>query len=958
MTERLDLFKEITAKKIPETDVSVLDDTVKHSIFLGDWLIKNTDKIQRILSYINLERGRDIIVNDIMSADALNMSEEEFLKHLRTHKMIEYTVIAASDLTLKKSVKDITEHISSFASAVLEAAFRYGMHVLKQKYGTPTDDEDNEVNMCVIGLGKLGGLELNFSSDVDIIYVYGTEKGRTKVEDGQKSIDNHVFFAKLAELITAYIGKRTEDGIVYRVDLRLRPDGDRGAIIMPIRSYEVYYESYGQSWERMMLLKARTVSGSEETGRAFIKAVKPFVFRKTLDYKLVDDLRSVKNKIDKRVELKGKNLKNVKLGYGGIREIEFIVQTYQILNYPKFNEVFHIRTLKGLDILSNLNMLSKEQTDRLTECYCFLRRLEHMAQIEEERQTHLVPEDSDTFDLYLERAGFANKDEFEKAYKEVTDYVNSQFNNLFKDDEKRADTTLLIFDEELSDEEASDVLKQMHCKTPMESTLILRRIVNGKSKNPRTPDVKKILISMLSQVVKKVVETRKPLEVLDKFERLLTKSSSVYLLHDIFSEMPDSVDKLAKIFTMSSYLSGLILSNTNMLEYLYDPKKMSFTTNDIYDEYNDIIKNINNDLEMELEKLRIKHNKMIFNVGNAYLNKKMNIINTMHSLTKLARGVTNLAFDKMYSQLSAQYGKPTTKDGKECEYIVVGMGKLGSNEMSFGSDLDLIFLFEENGVTDGAKSITNHEFFGKLVQKAISYLGSYTSNGFLYKIDMRLRPSGASGPLVTSITAFKDYQSKHAMFWEKQALLRSTVINKESTLTDEFFRIKHQCLFESCPVQGKDDAEYIFDMRMRIEKEKGSPPQKNDIKAGYGGIIDIEFAVQFLQLAHSCEHKELRTTNTHTALHRLRKMKILSSRDFNIMHKGYLFYRNLENLIRVYENSPTSILPSDESIRDKLASHFNFGGDPGETLFNEYQAERRSVRGAFNRIFDRYIKGE
>jgi glutamate-ammonia-ligase adenylyltransferase len=354
---------------------------------------------------------------------------------------------------------------------------------------------------------------------------------------------------------------------------------------------------------------------------------------------------------------------------------------------------------------------------------------------------------------------------------------------------------------------------------------------------------------------------------------------------------------------------------------------------------------------MELEASRMRHMAYIFNIGYAYLNKNINVIDMMRCLTELAKGTVDYAFRTVYEELVTKYGTPLRKDGEPCKYLLIGMGKVGSIEMSFGSDIDMVVVYEERGATSGEKSITNLEFYSKLVQRATSFLSTYTRNGILYRTDMRLRPSGASGTLVVTMKGFEEYQQKSAMTWEKQALLRSSVINDYSPLVADFKRIKANALFV-CQLNNTGVQE-VYDMRLRIEKEKGQPYEKNNIKAGYGGLLDIEFIAQMLQLKYGCEHESFRYPNTHDAIHAFKKQGLIKDRDFNSLHKGYLFFRHLENLVRIYENSDSSILPKNEELREKIASFYGFKKDGAAALMDEYQNIRRSVRAAFNRIFER-----
>lgn len=398
---------------------------------------------------------------------------------------------------------------------------------------------------------------------------------------------------------------------------------------------------------------------------------------------------------------------------------------------------------------------------------------------------------------------------------------------------------------------------------------------------------------------------------------------------------------------MSQYLSDTIIKNNNVLDYLYDPKPYKYDSNEIYSAMKKMADNAH-DEEYEYEILRKYHQELLFNLGSGYLNKEINVIELNRSLTNLAKGTVQLAFMREYDRLTLRYGTPVTEN-KKCDFVVLCMGKLGSSEMSFGSDLDLIVLYEGVGYTSGGTVITNQEFYSKLIQRVISYLGTQTVFGYLYKIDMRLRPSGSSGTLVTTLSSFEEYQKDSAMLWEKQALLRSDILNTDSSLKEEFLRIKTDALFSR--VISKSEIQEIYQMRLKIEKEKGSPITSNNIKAGYGGLIDIEFAVQMLQLFHGNFYPELRGTNTHDLLHHIKEMEILKNRDFYALHGNYLFFRNLENLIRIYKNTSSSKLPADSETLEKLSLFFGYKKNGAESLINEYISSRKVVRAAFNRIF-------
>lgn len=946
MTDKFNKVMSVT----DHPDKKDLEKVFRHSLFIAGWLEKNPEYAAKALDLAKLERNVDSILDDILTPDFHELDENALLKHLRMIKMTEYTAIALKDLVYGADVKDITAHISSFASASLEAAYKYAYFNLSRELGRPQDESGARIGMTVIGLGKLGGWELNFSSDIDIMYVYDTEMGRTDDSGEKPSVENHVFFTRLAEKITGYIGTRTEDGIVFRVDLRLRPDGDRGAIVLPVRSCEIYYESYGQGWERMMLLKARPVAGDKRTGADFLRAVRPFVFRRSLDYKLLDELKNIKQKIDRREEKRGN--RNVKLGYGGIREIEFVVQAFQILYYPKHPEIYHPSTLEGIDLLVRFGQLEAETAERLKKEYRFLRRLEHMAQIEDEKQTHVIPEDSSSYPLYLERCGFESEDEFNRKYEKTTNFVHQVFSGIFRDHEN-TDASSLIFDKELEQEEVARIIQDKGIKDSVKCSSIIKEILQGRKNFIRTPEEIRIIEMVLTRVLEHLPERTDPAGTLLNFEKLLSHPTTVYLLQDIITGAPAILDKLENIFSFSRYMSDQIISDRTLLDYVYDPKNPDFKSGSIRLDYHERTRKYKGDTEYIMEIVRQRHKAYIFNVGYAFLNGTLNVIHTMKALTELAKGTIQFAVDNAYEQVTERYGRPLTDDGRICDFLVVGMGKLGSYEMSFGSDLDIIFLYEQNGRTDGKNQITNMELFTKVLQRAISFLSSYTTNGILYKIDTRLRPSGSSGTLVTSLPAFREYQLKEAMVWEKQALARSSVVNTDSSLNTVFDEIKMECLFSS-PL-SKEGLKDIKEMRARIETEKGSPPEKNDIKAGYGGMLDIEFTVQMLQLLTGYEDENVRNPNTHDVMVHLKNKGFIKDRDYYALHDSYHFYRTLENVLRVYENTSTSRLPSNEEILAKAGMFFCFEKNPAECLSEKYAWVRKSVRAAYNRVFERYM---
>ena len=927
----------------PENYTLILKDVLNHAHFINRWINKNPSSISTIIKKLNTYRDRYKIFSDIFNKGILHLDEKSFLKHLRYCKMIEYTLIAYEELTLKKDIIYTSAHLSSLADSMLNLAYIYTYRKLISEYGTPIANNKN-IRFVIIALGKLGGFELNFSSDIDIVFVYETDEGCCIKNSIKSSMDIAKFYTRLGEKIQFYLSEKTEDGFVFRVDLRLRPDGNRGPIALPLGSYENYYEIYGQTWERLMLLKARPSAGNLSLGFKFLDTVKPFIFRKSLDYRVIEDLKDIKAKIDRKSTLEGLSNKDLKLGKGGIREIEFIVQTLQILNYPKNTHIYNRNTIISLKKIKEHKILDEEDCATLINSYLQLRKWEHLVQISEELQTHVIPESEDYLNSFILRAGYENISDFYKDYKRISESVNNIFKKILL-----IDTTdkKFFIDEEFTLKDYIALIKNFNISNPEECAKILLLIIEGDRKRPRKGNEKKLLEKIISYILDHLRDVINPHEVLNYFEIIFKNPYMIYIVHDIFIENQEIIKKLIYIFSINDYVSNLII-NTYSIDYIYAPKNPHYEKYDIYLLLQNLISK-NYDVEYVYELLRKKHKELIFNVYYAFLTKTIDAISLMHSLTALAEGFLLYAFDKLYTQLIKEFGHPITESNKICDFLIIGMGKLGSLELNIGSDLDLIFLYESQGQTNGPTIISNQEFFSKLTQRVISFLATTTIGGYLYKIDMRLRPSGASGTLVTTFESFKNYHKKGAMLWEKQALLKGRVINNQVLSSVNFYKIKKDILFSKD--LNKYEISEIYDMRLRIEQEKAPNNSLNDIKYGYGGTIDIEFIVQLLQLHFGWKYVPLQDVNTYNIINCSWELKILNGRDYNVLNNNYIYYKILENLVRGYNNQSSTKLPKDNITLTKIGTFLNYKGDLPSKVISEYHSVRNSTRACFNRIF-------
>ncbi|MDR2884528.1 MAG: DUF294 nucleotidyltransferase-like domain-containing protein [Deferribacteraceae bacterium] len=852
----------------------------KHAPFLKSWLEAHNE------------------LTDIVPTDDI-----AFMKYLRDYKRSEYVQIVRRELALEP-IEEITAYITAVAHTTLKLSLAHALKRTAQRYNL----SDYPEAIAIVGLGKLGGGELNFSSDIDIIAVYsGTPDTQLT-----PNLTTHEFYCEVTKRVCELIATITADGLVFRVDMRLRPDGDQGSLALSADAYAFYYESYGETWERMMLLKAGYAAGDIEVYNQFISYIKPFVFRRTLDQSAVDSMFTILKKAQLRARTHYKGAKNVKLGEGGLREIEFFVQILQILNYPKY-KVSHAGTLDSLKFLAESDIIAAPEAEFLEGAYRFYRNLEHKAQMEWEAQTYTVPETSPTYNLFLERCGYTDE-ELQRLYTHYSQGVSAIFEGLAGKEPLPIEE--IIFSDLFDDTEMENTLRQMGATEPDKCTRILYHTLYSKTSLTRGANDIKMLKVILGQVIEKSIKLPELSKILSCYQRLLNSRGTLSML---YSKLSGTLDNLSHIFATSNYLTEIILSNSKVLDQIY-----SSSTFD-EEEFNRRIETIpTDDPEEEFNSIRILHKDALFRIGYPFLNRAMDLPSIMSALTTIARTTTSVAFRRVFERLAEKYDNPPA------DYVVVAMGKLGSGEMSFASDLDLVVLYQSG----------SSELYHRLVQRTNLYLSTITSAGYLYQMDMNLRPSGSGGALVTTLDSFEQYQHSTAMIWEKQALLKAKAICGDPILIERFEKIRLDVLNS---VDRSTLTKEIYSMMKRVDREKGT--NVRDIKFSPGGFTDIEFAVQML-----CLRNQISERNCYNALQILRERGLITSRNYDVFERSYIFYRTLENILRVYENRATTKLPTDPALLAHAAAALGYS--TADQLMAEYNSQRRVTRAAFERVFN------
>ncbi|MSN26958.1 MAG: bifunctional [glutamate--ammonia ligase]-adenylyl-L-tyrosine phosphorylase/[glutamate--ammonia-ligase] adenylyltransferase [Geobacter sp.] len=979
----LNAFERLTGVISPDDMVVLAGRKKRLAQFLmlcgsSPFLVNLIYKTPETLRMLFLDNGIDTARNfaSMLSAvESLVDNDTDYAslqKQLRLFKRAEILRIAARDLNGLAVMEEVTDELSSLAAASLQMAYLVSRRCLVKEYGCPllsTPDGLREAEMTVIGMGKLGGRELNFSSDIDIIYFYESDKGETSgVENGSGSrkgvVSLHTFFNKLGELISKALSQVTEDGFVFRVDVGLRPEGKSGDMAVSLRSAEVYYESWGQSWERTAMLKARPVAGSLELGEQLLKMLQPFVYRKYLDYNLIEDMKNMKQKIDVSLARSMEGEINLKLGRGGIREIEFFIQALQLVYAGKNPNLRERNSLKALKTLLEARLINENDYNKLRDAYRFLRSTEHRIQVVQERQTHNLPGKPDEMLALARRCGYLRAgglERFNQVLENHRSNVSIIYGTLFhsRDEKLQQDLnpeTLLFLDQRADSDLVKDMLAERRFENvdrAYENLALLRR---GPAKGNLTERSRRNLEKITPLLLQKVFDSPDPDMALVNLERFLSEIATRPSYYALLAENRETSKLLVSLFGMSEFLSKILISHPELLDsmasstYTSTPKTIEVMTAEL-----DILLEQSDYFEDRLDVLRRFRNEEFLRIGLNDIHGKLLQGEVTSQLSLLGETCLAAAYRLAVSELK-RFGNPVYQfegHAVKASLAIIGMGKLGGGDLNYHSDLDIIFVYDHKGYTDGEKQISNHEYFAKLAQKIISVLTMQTREGYVYKIDTRLRPSGNAGPLVTSLESFLEYHRKEAQIWERQALTKARVVLGDQTLAGQLNDVIRHTIY-GATIDDDGRAE-IHRLRMRMENELAKEKEGSyNIKTGRGGMVDVEFTIQYLQLRYGCSYPELRSTNTIVALKEIRSLKLLPDGDAETLLSGYKFLRKMENRLRIIHDYSVNDLAGPQNYMNKLARRLGYDPklkNPGTVLIDDYEETTGKIRDVYERVF-------
>lgn len=838
---------------------------------------------------------RDMLVHGFAAAD-----DKEAFGFIRRFRNRELARIAWRDIVCGADVMDITCELSALADASIVSGVDWAARQLEERFGQPCNDDGTAISINVIGMGKLGGQELNFSSDIDLIFTYPTS-GSTR--GGRREISNQEFFDKLGQRLIALLNDKTADGFVFRVDMRLRPFGDSGPLTSNFDALEHYYQLHGRDWERYAMIKARIITGAIHEQAKLQAMLKPFVYRRYLDYGALAAVREMKALID--AEVARRDLEdNVKLGSGGIREIEFIGQTFQLIRGGREPSLQKREILPVLDACAALNLIDRADAHALIDAYRFLRRTEHRLQQVGDQQTHQLPHENVEQQRLAFGMGYGSYAAFAAALAEHRDNVRRCFRELLGPDEPatlEGEGGLSIAAALWKNQETdTSTLTVLGFDDPIASADVIERL-----KDPRfLAQLSREALERLNRVMPRLIEaTAERSHKATTFARLAElivaiARRSVYL--SLLADHPAALGRLIDLYDRSPWIARQITQHPLLLDELLDPRVLFAPPgrDKLVDQLGAMLAaHAPDDIERMMDALRDFKNQQVLRVAASDMMDQFPVAEVSNQLSFIAAALLHHALATAERVMQEKHGEPhCIVDGvsKKVAFAIIAYGKLGGLELGYGSDLDLVFLHNGRGegqVTDGMRPIDNSVYFTRLTQRIIHYLSTRTAAGRAYEVDTRLRPSGESGLLVSSISAFAEYQKSSAWTWEHQALIRARPVAGAPSVMAAFTQTRFETLSEL-----RDDKKLRDDItemreRMRAELDR-SDAVSFDLKQGVGGITDIEFMVQYAVLRWAHDHHELLAfTDNLRLLEALTRLGFLSAEAGKTLHDAYFAYR-------------------------------------------------------------------
>ncbi len=852
-----------------------------------------------------------------LSADMTPASDmATAMRIVRAFKTEVALMAALSDLGGVWPVMMVTDILTRTADAALQTCVDFLFRGAVRRGDITVPDETCAgagTGYIVLGMGKYGAFELNYSSDIDLIVFYDLERARLS-----ERVEPPTFFVRLTRDLVRLMDERTGDGYVFRTDLRLRPDAGATQVALSTDAAMIYYESFGQNWERAALIKARPVAGDIEAGQQLLAELAPFVWRRYLDYASIADIHAMKRQIHAFRGFGGIGVAghNVKLGPGGIREVEFFAQTQQLIAGGRQKDLRVRRTLDALERLEARQWIKPDVRAELAEAYVELRRIEHRVQMVADEQTHELPEDAQALDRFARFAGVSSREEFSRNYVAILERVQRHYGELFENAPELTQAGgNMVFAGEDDDPETLAQLKRMGYSQPSQVLATVRGWHHGRYPAVRTARSRELLTEVQVSLIAALAETSDPDGAFAIFDRFLAALPAGVQLFSLLRANPGLLRRVADIMGIAPRLARVLAKRSRLLDAVIDPRALAVLPSAA--EIDQAIMaelSAARDHQETLDRARVVGSEQSFLIGVRVLSGSIN--------ANQAGGAYALLADRMIAALQAAVSEDLARLHGEVpggEAVVIAMGKLGGREMTATSDLDLIVIYDFDPLaqqSDGERPLAPSQFYSRFTQRLITALSAPTAEGTLYEVDMRLRPSGQKGPVATHLDSFIEYQAEEAWTWEHLALTRARVVSGPPELA-----AKVEAAINATLVLPRDRAKItadVRDMRARIAAEKGTD-NIWDLKQVRGGLVDLEFIAQYLQLVHATAHPQVLDQNTTRAFQKLGEAGCLDAADAEALIAATRLIHDLTQVVRLCLDMPFDPATAPRGLKELAA---------------------------------------
>jgi len=900
------------------------------SQFLADTLRRRPPTLAWLLEGRTM---RQWLGDDLAAALAADLapfgSSESRLNVIRRFKDRHLLRIGARDLLGDADLTVTTEELSRLADACLDAAWRLGRERLAALYGAPG------TGFAIIGMGKLGGNELNYSSDVDLIFVYG-EEGETSGGPGGV-LGNGEYAMRLGRDIVGALETVTEEGYAYRVDLRLRPEGRVGPVALSVAGYRRYLAERAEAWERQALIKARPVAGDAAVGRAFEGLVRPFVYRPGVEGRLVHEIRAMKRQIDQALRARGQEARDVKLGRGGIREVEFLVQALQLLYGGDDPWLQERSTLKAIFRLIERGYLAPGLGRLLSDGYVHLRTVEHRLQILHEFQTHSLPVDAAALGRLARRVGIsappaAAAREFRRRHAQVTREVHRAFAGFFAARPRAALPGPRI--------PSAMALRATGFADPDRARQNLRLVLEGRPLTPYPALTRAALARLFGALMDALWQTPDPDEALNQFERFVAAVGPRTGYMELLAGHPEVLANLVRLCARGELLAQLLVSQPELLTSLSSPASLSPRKGEAAFRAA-LAPALAPALTLAGAGERLRRDKQAEELGIVWRH-----LFGVTTLEQYAREMTTLAEAALATAwLSAKAAEAERRPVAAAPAVIVGLGKLGGRELTAGSDLDLFVVY-------GAEDDLAHAFYAAAVERLASLLGDITAAGVVFPVDLRLRPGSKGSGFASSVGALERYHRDYGDLWERQALTRARLVGGDPGRGEHSLGRRVRAALTRIvygEAVGRADLKAIVEVRQRMEVELGKEsPGRFHVKYGHGGIVDVEFLVQALQLVHGATHSAVRRPNTLAALRALAREGLIGADDARALAEHHRVLRSVSLALRLFGARPIDTLDVAGPMPARVAKSLDY--PDREAFLQDYRRRTDAVRGIYERV--------